>query len=474
MAKIRMRDIVVLLPGILGSVLQKDDKDLWATPSQTAWTALQHLKLQGDDSEVDDLGDGIRATRLMPDAHLVPGLWKIDGYSAISHLITDHFEIIHGGIGDKKPANFFEFPYDWRRDNRVAARLLKRLIDWRLPQWRGHSGASDAKVILLAHSMGGLVARHYLEVLEGWHDCKALVTFGTPYRGSVKALNYLANGYKKLFIDLTEVVRSFTSVYQLLPIYKMIKVADEYRRVAETDGIPGVERERAEQALAFHRAIEAAVNNQKKDAQYLKEYKTIPIVGTRQPTFQSAKLSDGRLVVNQQLPEGIDALLSDGDGTVPYLSAIPIELSDEYRDSFVAEQHASLQGNSQVLNDLRNRLKQMQVRGLKAIRGPEISREVAERAAISLDLDDLYLAGEPVELRAKLVNPSQDPGALRARIEPVAAVGVTVEADFREDADGWALTVNALPPGLYQVEVRTRKAGPRAPTPVHDLFEVVR
>jgi triacylglycerol esterase/lipase EstA (alpha/beta hydrolase family) len=53
--------------------------------------------------------------------------------------------------------------------------------------------------------MGGLISRYYLEVLEGWRDCRALVTFGTPYRGAVDAVNYLANGYKQLFVELTEV-----------------------------------------------------------------------------------------------------------------------------------------------------------------------------------------------------------------------------------------------------------------------------
>jgi hypothetical protein len=40
--------------------------------------------------------------------------------------------------------------------------------------------------------------------------------------------------------------------------------------------------------------------------------------------------------------------------------------------------------------------------------------------------------------------------------------------------DGWELIVNTLPPGLYRVEVRTRKSSPQAPTPVHDLFAVMR
>jgi hypothetical protein len=100
-----MRDIVVLLPGITGSVLQKDGKDIWAVSGQAAWktltslgSSLQQLMLGEDDPEIDEVGDGIRASRLMPDAHLVPGLVKIDEYSVISHLITGHFEVIRASV----------------------------------------------------------------------------------------------------------------------------------------------------------------------------------------------------------------------------------------------------------------------------------------------------------------------------------------------------------------------------------------
>jgi hypothetical protein len=121
-AKIRMRDIVIVLPGITGSVLQKDGKDLWAISGQAAWQALtsvgsslRQLVVGEDNSDADDIGDGIRAIRLMPDAHLVPGLVKIDGYLLLSRLITDRFAVKRGSIDGESPANFFEFPYDWRR-----------------------------------------------------------------------------------------------------------------------------------------------------------------------------------------------------------------------------------------------------------------------------------------------------------------------------------------------------------------------
>lgn len=483
MAKERMRDLVVLLPGVMGSVLQKDGKDIWTTGRATraaltglGSSSLQQLKLEEDDPDVDDLEDGIQAISLITVPHLIAGLTKIDDYSALSRLITDNFNVIKANADDDRPANFFEFPYDWRRDCRVNARLLKKLIDRRLPQWREYSGAKDAKVILLAHSMGGLISRYYLEVLEGWRDCRTLVTFGTPYRGAVDAVNYLANGYKKLFVELTEVVRSFTSIYQLLPIYKMVNVAGNYQRVAETDRIPNVVKERAEQALAFHHEIITAVDEHRKDDQYRElGYKTIPVVGTRQDTLQSAELSDGKLTVSQELPAWIDdPLLGEGDGTVPRLSAVPIELSEEYRETFIAERHSSLQKSLPVLNDLRDRLKQMQISSnLKAIRGPEPSKEAAERAAISLNLDDLYVASEPVELRAKLLNLSADPGVLIANITPVSGDGKLLKLEFQEQEQQWVLALDDLAPGLYRLEVRTRKAGSLAPTPVHDLFEVV-
>ncbi|MDH3282415.1 MAG: alpha/beta hydrolase, partial [Gammaproteobacteria bacterium] len=303
MAKTLMRDLVVLLPGITGSVLQHNGEDLWGLSGRAAWRVLVHLgkdfdklRLEQDDLDSDDLGDGIRATRVMPDVHIVPGLMKVDGYSTTANMIRNNFEIVEGQIGDSAPANFYEFPYDWRRDNRVAARQLKALIDRQLPAWRKHSYDRDAKVILIGHSMGGLVARYYLEVLKGenWRNCKALITLGTPYRGALNAVNYMANGYKKLFVDLTEVMRSFTSMYQLLPIYEAVKVDKSFQRVAETAGISGIDLDRAKEALAFHRQIEEAVDQHRQTADYHSSgYTLIPYVGTRQPTLQSAELQDG-------------------------------------------------------------------------------------------------------------------------------------------------------------------------------------
>lgn len=474
MAKTHMRDMIVLLPGITGSVLKKDGRELWGLSFRSLWNALprphvalQQLKLGDDDLIKDNLGDGITATGLMPDAHLIPFFWKIDGYTAIRNAIQNYFEI-------RQDTNYFEFPYDWRRDMRYIAGSLARFIEPRIKQCRNVN--KDAKVIFLAHSMGGIIARYYTEVLEGWKNCRALITIGTPHRGSVKALDFLANGNKNLIVDLTDVVRSFTSTYQLLPIYEMVNVGGGFQRVAETPNIPNVDQARAKQALAFHREIESAVNSHLKNERYLKEYRTIPIVGTQQPSYQSAALSRGTLQVSRKVPTLIDSLLEDGDGTVPRVSATPIELGEEYRETFHPEIHGSLQNNKQILSGLLERLKQMQIPKLGdirgEIRGPEIDLAVSKMPAIAVDLEDLYPSGEPVAIRARLVKPDKSMGSLKGRIESSTGSSPPTEIDFEPEGDGWVLSTNNLPPDLYRIRIRTENLGPQAPSPVHDIFEV--
>ena len=63
------------------------------------------------------------------------------------------------------------------------------------------------------------------------------------------------------------------------------------------------------------------------------------------------------------------------------------------------------------------------MRGLREVRAPEESPAAAERPAIALDLDDLYVAEEPVTLRARLVNVERSAGAAAGSGGPVDAAG---------------------------------------------------
>ena len=468
-AKPKIRDVVVVLPGMIGSVLEKGGKDLWALSGSALWNTLtsmggwlQNLKLE--DPEADD---GVTATKLLDDVTILPGLVKIDGYGGITRMIKGEFEVVLGSIGSPQPANYYEFPYDWRRDNRITARALERFVGDKLRIWREATNNPDAKVILLAHSMGGLVSRYYCEVLGGWTQCRALVTFGTPHRGSPNSLDFLVNGYKKLFVDLTEPLRSMPSAYQLLPIYPLVSDGGELHRVAEMH-FPGVDSDMANDGLAFHREIESAVVTNSSDRRYAGSFTTLPFVGTTQPTLQSATWSEGKLKASRTVPAGVDPLLSDGDGTVPRLSAIPIELSTDYRDTFVAEHHASIHNHRGVLQDIRERIVHMQTEGLAAIRGPKTAR-AGERAEISLDVEDVYTRDDQPVVSAAVVDGSV-PG-LVAVIAPLDGRPPT-QMDMTEGDEGFSVDISGLDSGGYRLTIESVDRGPTAPSPVHDVFAV--
>jgi pimeloyl-ACP methyl ester carboxylesterase len=443
-----MKDIVVLLPGITGSVLQKDGNDVWAFSGGAAIRALlslgdsiKDLELQGDDPELDDLGDGVTAARVMPDIHLIPGRWKIDGYGKIAQAIRGGFEVVSG-------VNFFEFPYDWRRDNRVAARKLAREShDW-LKAWRDRSGNDDAKLILVGHSMGGLVARHFLEVLDGWKDTRALISFGTPYRGSLNALAFLVRGMEKRLgpiqlINLSALLRSFTSVYQLLPIYRCLDVGGEQlTRIAETDGIPNVDSTRAKEALEFHRTIEDAVDAHRKEPAYRDGgYRIYPVVGTYQRTSQSARLTDDGIQLLAEY-EGVD---QDGDGTVPRVSATPIELSEDPREMYASERHATLQNKPQVLTQLMGVLSRGEVDlgAFKDVLGQP-------RPRVSLEVEDLYLSDEPITARIRCEEESY---TIRAVIHDADTGQMVSYTDPIQGGDWVEIELAPLPPGAYRITV---------------------
>jgi pimeloyl-ACP methyl ester carboxylesterase len=453
-----MRDVVVCLPGITGSVLKKDGRDVWNISGGAVINALEtfggsllDIKLTEDPPDVDDLGDGITAPEVIRDVHLIPGLWKIDGYTKMLRYIEETFDVTRG-------QNLFEFPYDWRRDNRVAARRLGRQSRQWLDAWRTASGVADPKLVLVGHSMGGVISRYFLECLDGWRDTRTLVTFGTPYRGSVNALDTLVNGKEILFFDLTEVARSFTSIYQLLPTYPCYDGGDgDLAHVDEAD-IPHLDGTKTKAALDFHREIRAAVEAHLKDDAYVeRRYALSRVVGIKQPTQQSA-VRDGDRVKLLRTIAGEDP---GGDGTVPRPSATPLEYDDDQGAAFSAEKHASLQNDDHVL---------LQLTGVLTGRAIDWSRfrGAIPMTDVSLDVDDLYSAAEPVVIRAR---PDEDPA------DGLVAVAVDVESGeerarqaLARRSDGWHEgELGPLPQGVYRVTA----FGTGTVEPVTDLVTVL-
>src|SRR6185369_4292228 len=120
---------------------------------------------------------------------------KLEAYGIAEMALGHDF---YGQIIDTL-RRFCIFAYDWRQDNVEAARGLDRLIE----AIRRDYANPSLRVDIVAHSMGGLIARYYLrygtvDVLDGSEQqvtlygttrVRKLVLLGTPNMGSASSLH---------------------------------------------------------------------------------------------------------------------------------------------------------------------------------------------------------------------------------------------------------------------------------------------
>ncbi len=446
----KFSDVVILLPGITGSVLvDGEGKDVWSPSVGTIWrvvsndgATMKSLELSSDDED-----DRVTASHLVPDLTIIPGLVKIEGYSHIAQYLVSELGLVRG-------ENFHEFPYDWRRDNRLTAQRLKTQAFAWLEQWRSRPGNEHARLVLIGHSMGGLVARYFVECLKGWQVTRTVMTLGTPHRGSLNALDSLENGVKKRLgpfgFDLTPVLRSLTSVYQLLPIYPCISVdRGPLLRVAEAAAkglLSHVDPARAEDARSFHQEIEdMQAANAKVDAYAQNPPVVVSFVGIEQPTAQSAiLLQSGLKMVNAY--EGND---DRGDGTVPRVSATPIEADPKW-NIYAGEMHGALQNADGAL---------VNIKGILTSATIDLRRfmSAAMPAMLTLDLDDVMLAAGKFPVKARR---SGGNAPVHAELTHLETGKIQTAVLQRADETGWKRGVFDLVPGIWRVTVRSDGAQP--------------
>lgn len=450
-------DAIVLIPGITGSELIKNDERIWGWSGKVLLRNLlssgaaldRDLFVDKDSPTAPVLDDGVQATRLLPDLHLLPGLWKVDGYSTVQDRLVDELGLTPG-------INFFPFPYDWRRDNRSAAHRLRNQAEVWLHAWRKHSGNPKARLILVAHSMGGLISRYFLEVLEGWRFSRALVTFGTPFSGSMNAVNTLVNGGKTFGLDLERSSRSMSSMHQLLPTYNCCDTGDGKLKLLRDVSLPGIDPIKAADANRFHEEIGLAADRNQSDSLYREwNCEVFPIVGYDQPTNSS-------LVMRRDGIEILKTIASKdygGDGTVPTDSAVPNGFNS-LRAMFSAAKHAQLQNHKAALDHI--------VGLVHAIERQQAFRAGAQKAVqISLEVDDIQSTEEPMRIRAR---PKQGGRRLWATVSPRENPAHVTRIELLEKDEGWMQgDIRLCNAGLFDVLV----TGSQQTESIRDVVEVV-
>lgn len=225
---------VIIIPGIMGSYLNKDDGS-----DEEIWMNIQKMILPGRDLYLDSLLmlENGSSTQPITASDIIK---EVGEHKFFTDLI-DTFE----GLGYVFGNNLFVFPYDWRTD--IA--LLSEKLDQNIREVLSNTGSNSVDVI--AHSMGGLITKKYLLGFGG-NSVRVFVDIGTPHNGSPKAFKILnfgdSFGFEKFGFNLLNqerikiISQNMPSVYQLLPSRKYFNDLDNNYKYYVWNGLSGNNR----------------------------------------------------------------------------------------------------------------------------------------------------------------------------------------------------------------------------------------
>jgi len=314
---------VLILPGIMGSKLGHKRKPngifddiLWVDPLDILAGRLRDLSIVDGDARVKALG-------VMLFCYLRLKL----------HLNINGFDVSF-------------YPFDWRRDIAKLGADLARWIEHEMP-------TEGRQLSIVAHSMGGLVARAAIRILdrrkadreekarkrgaaqEEVDKVRRLIMLGTPNHGSFSPVQALSGNHplvRKLgALDLThseaqlvnDVFNTFLGLYQMLPARAAYPGIDLYDLDNWPHAVMGPRQELLKEAPALHRRLAAGGP------------RFVLIAGVDRATTVGVRREENEFVFSQSL---------EGDGTVPLAFA---ELEDVCT-YYVQESHGSLPANGRV------------------------------------------------------------------------------------------------------------------------------
>jgi pimeloyl-ACP methyl ester carboxylesterase len=291
--------LVFILPGMMGSRLawmqRRTAHLIWLHPAAIGEGALARLALPG--------ARNIRALGVM-----LPGYLKLK----LSLEVAGFRPVFH--------------PFDWRRDLETLARGFMQAVE----------ATGGSKVLVAAHSMGGLVARAAL-ALDKRRRIQRLVQIGAPNAGSFAPVQALRAAYptvrKVAALDHTTTADELARrVFLSLPgLYQTLPSADGRNDLFDVRRWPNDGLEPHARMLARARRVRERLPPA--------DARCRVIVGTDQETVVDARRSDGGFEYEFRRA---------GDGTVPCERAQWPGAATWY----IAENHGALTQNDVALGAL--------------------------------------------------------------------------------------------------------------------------
>lgn len=246
------RNPIILIPGIMGSYLKDtvSNERIWGVLGGGGGTSRyveEFAHPMGEGKELSQLRDGVVSDGVL--SSLTVSLGARIQVKAYAQLLS---ALGAGGYRDQSMGESgaldygddhytcFQFDYDWRRSCVENAALLAKFVaakrSYVEAEHRKRFGVSgNVKFDIVAHSMGGLIARYFqmyggaplpangsLPALTwaGTRELDKVILVAPPNAGSVASLQRLVDGFKAArFVPRIEsgLLGTFPSLYELLP-----------------------------------------------------------------------------------------------------------------------------------------------------------------------------------------------------------------------------------------------------------------
>lgn len=304
--------LTFFIPGVMGSTLryrgqgeygQPVDEEIWGSDlwSNADLLATKPSRLAAPNVEAQEVLRELRTGRFL----------RVNVYRELLDYCSSEI-----GLSLDTNGQFHPFAYDWRADNRESARKLAQFIIDVDP-------SEKLPVKIIAHSMGGIVARLMLLENEAiLHRTTLLFQIASPIAGSAKAFHTLKKSprFDRIFDSLWKVfhnlnpdrraqlqqtLQGFPSLYQLLPPSNVKTIYDNTGRqysAVDSELWPAQLGTFLQAATEVHQLLQQ------------------PLESTIKCIYSNAHKTDVFYLVNQ-LSHIVASQCVDGDGTVCCSSA---------------------------------------------------------------------------------------------------------------------------------------------------------
>jgi pimeloyl-ACP methyl ester carboxylesterase len=316
---------IILIPGVMGSHLFTSPSDFSSNTCVWPPDAL----FEGDNLKINNTlyvrpYDIDQQTLTRWDASQ-----EVSGTGQREYGGTGAYKEIIDKLCDSFPNRpVYFFSYDWRQNNVSNAEKLRQFIEQL-------TGAENAKVDLVCHSMGGLLVSSYYDMYDTDHRTNKIITAGTPYEGSPYVFSAVLKGditddwWDNVMLNVLarltkDVKRQFWSIPQLAPTRQYVEKVP-FKWVTD-DSSPSYARYSricmdifGEQNVNFAQIFQNGIRGADGYNVLLEHPNSYFIIGKGIQTIGSVKFDVFSGI--DELIEATDLVYENkGDGTVPYLS----------------------------------------------------------------------------------------------------------------------------------------------------------